>query len=179
MASFVSRYAQAFADVVFESHLNAKEALRQLEDFGSAWNESRELRAYLIDPSVALDRKIALLDKLNAKLKMSQQARNLIAVLIRNNRLSSFAEIAAAFRAEVHRRLGIFQAAVTSARTLDTQEKNDLEKQIAKLTGGQVEAQYAEDASLIGGVIVQVGSTVYDGSVRGRLGRLHDELAAG
>lgn len=179
MASYVSRYAQALADVLFEAHLNAKEAQQQLADFGSAWRESRELREYLLDPSVAQDQKVALLDKLNAKLKMSQQTRNFIAVLIRNSRLSAFSEIAAEFRAEVNRRLGIFEATVTSARVLDSQEKSDLEKQIAKLTGGQVEAQYAEDASLIGGAIIQVGSTVYDGSVRGRLSRLHEELAAG
>ena len=80
------------------------------------------------------------------------------------------------FRREVNQRLGIHEAKVVSARKLDEPERRDLEKQIAGLTGGTVEAQYEEDSSLLGGAVVQVGSTVYDGSVRGRLDRLREEL---
>ena len=178
MASYLSRYARAFADVLFESHLNVKEAQQQLEDFGSAWHESRELREYMLAPSVSVNEKVRLLDKLNARLGMSQQTRNFIAVLIRNGRLPAFDEIAAEFRLEVNRRLNIFEARVISARGLDSLERSELEKQIAAITGGQVDAHFEEDKSLIGGIVVQIGSTVYDGSVRGRLSRLHRELAA-
>lgn len=177
MANFASRYAQAFADVIFEAHLNAKDALRQLGDFGAAWHESRELREFFLDPSFPAEQKIAFLDKLNAKLGMAEQTRNLIAVLIRNDRIGGFDDIVASLRLEMNRRLGISEAKVVSARRLDDQERRDLEKQIAGLTGGQVEAQFEEDSALIGGAIVQVGSTVYDGSVRGRLDRLRQELA--
>lgn len=179
MASYSSRYAQAFADVLFEAHLNPKDAQQQLADFGAAWHESRELREYLLDPSVPTGEKVSLLDKLNAKLGMSQQARNFVAVLIRNARLSGFDEVVAEFRREVNRRLGISEAKVISARKLDDSERRDLEQQIAGMAGGKVEARFEEDSSLIGGAIVQIGSTVYDGSVRGRLDRLRDRLAAG
>ena len=57
MASFVSRYARAFADVVFEQKLNAKDIQRQLGDFAAAWHESHELREFFLDPSFPLDRK--------------------------------------------------------------------------------------------------------------------------
>jgi F-type H+-transporting ATPase subunit delta len=177
MASYAARYAQAFADVLFEAHLSAKDALKQLADFGAAWHESRDLREFFLDPSFPVDQKIAVLDKLNAKLGMAQQTRNFIAVLVRNDRIAGFDDIVAGLRREINRRLGISEARVVSARTLDDQERRDLEKQIAGLTGGQVEAQFHEDKSLIGGVIVQVGSTVYDGSIRGRLDRLRQELA--
>lgn len=179
MASYVSRYAQAFADVAFESHLNAKDIQRQLADFGAAWHESRPMREFLLDPSFPVDQKVAFLDKLNAKLGMAQQTRNFIAVLIRNDRIAGFDEVVNEFRREINRRLGISEAKVISARRLEEQERRDLEKQIAALTGGQVEAHFEEDASLIGGAIVQVGSTVYDGSVRGRLERLRHDLSAG
>ncbi|HKR25833.1 MAG TPA: ATP synthase F1 subunit delta, partial [Acidobacteriaceae bacterium] len=165
--------------VAFESHLNAKDIQRQLADFGAAWHESRPLREFLLDPSFPVDQKVAFLDKLNAKLGMAQQTRNFIAVLIRNGRIGGYDEVVDEFRREINRRLGISEARVTSARRLDEQERRELEKQIAGLTGGQVEAHFEEDASLIGGAIVQVGSTVYDGSVRGRLERLRHDLAAG
>jgi F-type H+-transporting ATPase subunit delta len=176
MASFAFRYAQAFVDVVFEAHLNAKDAQKQLDDFGAAWHESRPLREFFLDPSFPVEQKVAFLDKLNAKLGMSQQTRNFIAVLIRNNRIAGFDEVVADVRREFNRRLGISEAKVISARPLEEQERRDLEKQIGALTGGQVEAQFEQDSSLIGGAIVQVGSTVYDGSVRGRLDRLREEL---
>jgi F-type H+-transporting ATPase subunit delta len=177
MASFAARYAQALADVVFEAHLNAKDAQRELGDFAGAWHESQGLREFFLDPSFPVEQKVAFLDKLNGKLGMAQPVRNFIAVLIRNDRIAGFDDVAAEFRREVNRRLGISEAKVISARKLDEQERKELEKQIAGLTGGQVEAQFEEDSALLGGAVVQVGSTVYDGSVRGRLERLREELA--
>lgn len=178
MASYASRYARALADVVFEGHLNPKEAQRQLGDFGAAWRESRELREFFLDPSFPVEQKVELLDKLNAKLRMSQMARNFIAVLIRNGRMAGFEDVAKEFGREVNQRLGIHEAKVISARPLDENERRELEANIARKTGGRVEAHYAVDNSLIGGVVVQAGSTVYDGSVRGRLDRLRQELTA-
>jgi F-type H+-transporting ATPase subunit delta len=179
MAAFASRYARAFADVIFEEKLDAKAVRRQLDDFADAWHESRELREFFLDPSFPIEDRIDLLDKLNAKLKMAQQTRNFIAVLIRNDRIAGFDDVQRELRREINQRLGISEAKVISARKLDDQERKDLEKQIAALTGGTVEAQFEEDSSLLGGAVVQVGSTVYDGSVRGRLDRLREELTAG
>ncbi len=178
MASHVSQYARAFTDVVFEAQLNAKEAQRQLGDFAAAWHESRELRDFMVDPSFPVEQKVALLDRMNAKLLMPQQVRNFVAVLIRNGRIGGFDEVVAEIGREVNRRLGIQEARVTSARPLDEGERREVEAGIARLTGGKVEAQYAVDKSLIGGVVVQAGSTVYDGSVLGRLDRLRQELTA-
>lgn len=179
MASYASRYATALVDVLFEMHLNPKEAQQQLGDFAAAWHESRELREFYLDPSFPLEQKVAFLDRLNAKLRMGKELRNFTAVLIRNNRLAGFDEIVAQFRRELNRRLGISEAKVISARKLDEGERRELEQQIAALTGGAVEAHFEEDSSLMGGAVVQVGSTVYDGSVRGRLDRLREELTAG
>ncbi|MFP5226091.1 MAG: ATP synthase F1 subunit delta [Acidobacteriota bacterium] len=179
MSSFASRYARAFADVVFEQRLDAKAAQRQLADFAAAWNESRELREFFLDPSFSVEDRVAFLDKLNAKLQMSQQARNFVAVLIRNDRIAGLDDVLAELRREINQRLGISEAKIISARKLDEPERKALEQQIASLTGGTVEAQYEEDSSLLGGAVVQVGSTVYDGSVRGRLDRLREELTAG
>lgn len=179
MSSFASRYARALADVIFESSLDAKAVQQQLNDFAAAWHESRQLREFLLDPSFSVEDRVAFLDKLNAKLKMSLQARNFIAVLIRNNRIAGLDDVLAEFRRELNQRLGISEAKVISARKLEETERRELEKQIAGLTGGTVEAQYEEDSSLLGGAVVQVGSTVYDGSVRGRLDRLREELTSG
>lgn len=178
MSIFASRYARALADVVFETHLDAKAVQSQLGDFAAAWHESHDLREFFLDPSFPTDQKVSFLDKLNAKLKMAPQTRNFIAILIRNDRLAGLDDVVREFRRVMNRRLGISEAKVVTARKLDDNERHELEKHIGERTGGQVEAYFEEDSSLLGGAIVQVGSTVYDGSVRGRLERLREELTA-
>jgi F-type H+-transporting ATPase subunit delta len=178
MAAFAAQYARALADVVLEAHLNAGELQNQLNDFAAAWHTSAGLREVFLDPSFPAEQKVAILDKLNARLGMSQQARNFIAVLINHDRIHALDEVLAEFRREINARLGIAEVQVTTARSLDEEERRTLEAQIAEMTKSQVSATFHEDASLLGGVIVRVGSTVYDGSVRGRLDRLKEELAA-
>ena len=78
---------------------------------------------------------------------MAQQTRNFIAVLIRNDRIAGSDDVIVEFGREINQRLGISEAKVISARKLDEQERKELEKQIAELTGGTVEAQFEEDSS--------------------------------
>jgi len=65
---------------------------------------------------------------------------------------------------------------VTSLRALGEDEKRTLESQVAKITGKKIRASYATDKNVLGGTVVKVGSTVYDGSVRGQLQRLKQQL---
>lgn len=177
MAAIAAPYARAFADVVFEERLNAQDVQRQLDSFVAAWWESDELREVFLDPSFSTGQKVAILDKLNARLGMGTQVRNFFAVLIQHDRMNVLEEVLAAYRKEVNQRLGISEVQVTSARPLEADERRGIEQRVAALTGTQVHASYQEDRSLLGGVVVRVGSTVYDGSVKGRLDRLKEQLA--
>jgi F-type H+-transporting ATPase subunit delta len=76
----------------------------------------------------------------------------------------------------MNRRRGIEEVEITTARSLGDEERQALASQIGSVVGKQVSATYHVDASLVGGVIARVGSTVYDGSVRGRLEQLEGEL---
>jgi F-type H+-transporting ATPase subunit delta len=178
MSAFAARYARALADVVIEQHLNATDVQQQLGDFAGAWHESAGLREVFLDPSFPVEQKVSILDKMNARLQMSKPARNFIAVLIGHGRVHALDEVLAAFRHEMNSRLGISEVVVTTARVLDDQSRRSLEAKIGEMTKSRVSATFHEDPGLIGGVIVRVGSTVYDGSVRGRLSRLKEELAA-
>jgi F-type H+-transporting ATPase subunit delta len=178
MAAIAAPYARAFADVVFEAHLNANDVQLQLNDFLAAWREAADLREVLLDPSFPAEQKISILDKLNARLGMSEQVRNFIAVVIQHDRLYVLDEILAEYRKEVNRRLSISEVQVTTARPLDADERQGIEQEVAALTGTQVQATYNEDKSLLGGVMVRVGSTVYDGSVKGKLARLKEQLSS-
>jgi F-type H+-transporting ATPase subunit delta len=179
MAAFVSRYARAFADVVASAHLDPAALDRQLTDFTATWDGSRQLREVFEDPSIPAPQKVAILDKMNAKLGMQRELRNLIAVLINHDRIAHIHEVAEAWRREMQERLGIRQAEIVTARELNEQERRSLVEGAARLAGAQVQATFKLDQSILGGTVVRIGSTVYDGSVRGRLERLREALVAG
>ena len=79
---------------------------------------------------------------------------------------------------ELDARLGFAEADITSARELGGAEKRSLEAQIQKLTGKKVRARFGLDASLLGGVVVRLGSTIYDGSVKGQLEKIKEAISS-
>ena len=179
MAAFVSRYARAFLDVVTAAQLDTAALDKQFADFEATWDGSPELQTFFGNPAVVATQKVAILDKLNAKLGLQKELRNLIAVLINNDRIGQVHEVAAAYRVELQEQLGIKQAEIVTARALGSEERKTLIDGVAKLAGSRVEASFTEDASILGGAVVRIGSAVYDGSVRGRLERLKEILVAG
>jgi F-type H+-transporting ATPase subunit delta len=179
MAAFVSRYARAFADVVAQEKLDTAALDRQMNDFLGTFDGSAELRALFTNPAVAATQKVGILDKLNAKLGLQKQLRNLLAVLINNDRIGDIHEVVQAYRVELQERQGIRHAEIVTARELNEQDRAGLVAGVGKLAGAKVEASFKLDESILGGAVVRIGSTVYDGSLRGRLERLKAALVAG
>jgi F-type H+-transporting ATPase subunit delta len=182
MSVFGSRYARALADVLTAAHLDETSALAYLQSFSSALHGSRDLREVLENPAVTIEEKLRVIDSIVAKIGgnngMPRQLRNFLAVLTQNNRLRALDEVLRDFSAVTDSRSHIKEAKISSARELGEGERAHLEAQIAKLAGGRVRAQYSQDASLLGGVSVRIGTTVYDGSLRGQLEKLKQVLTA-
>ena len=179
MAAFVARYARAFADVVTQEKLDTAALDRQMDDFLLTWDASAELRDLFVNPAVAAVQKVAILDKMNAKLGLRKELRNLLAVLINNDRIGDVREVVLAYRAEMQERRGIRSVEILTARELSEKDRNGLVAGVGKLAGGEIQASFKLDKSILGGTVVRIGSTVYDGSVRGRLERLKAALVAG
>ncbi len=179
MAAFAARYARAFADVVLAAHLSPDEVDAQLRQFQTALKDSPELQTALFNPSIPADQRVGVIDGLAPRLGLSREVRNFLAVLLRHDRMNAVEEIVDAYRAELDRRRGISEVEVISARTLDSDERHAMGQQVARLAGTEVRTHFREDGSLLGGAVVRIGSTVYDGSVRGRLDRMKQELMAG
>lgn len=181
MASVVGTYARAFADVVMTKSnlLDPARMLQELHGIEALLKESDPLRRVLENPSIPGDRKRAVLDAITQRLGTTRQVRNFVAVITDNRRLPLFSEILKQVEQELDDRQGFAEAQVSSARQLSDPEKQMLEVEIAKMTGKKVRARYAQDASLLGGAVVQVGSTIYDGSVKGQLERIREQLVEG
>ena len=178
MPAFVARYAEAFADVVNDVKLDTTATDRQFSDFVSTWQGSAELRTFFVNPAVAAPDKIAILDQLSGMIGMQKELRNLLAVLISNDRIGHVAEVAAAYRSIVQRQLGIRPAEIVTARDLTADERSSLVAELTKLAGAKIDPSFKLDSTILGGTVVRIGSTVYDGSVRGRLDRLKEVLTA-
>ena len=176
MASVLGVYARAFADVVVDSKLDPVRLMQELRDFEALLRESDALHRVLENPSISADQKRAVMDAIARKLSMARQVRNFILVISEHHRLHLFSDILKEAEQVLNERLGIADAEVVSARELGDPEKRLLENEIARLTGKRVRAHYERDASLLGGAIVKVGSTIYDGSVKGQLERIREQL---
>ncbi|MGA2753297.1 MAG: ATP synthase F1 subunit delta [Terracidiphilus sp.] len=179
MPAFVARYASAFADVVTDARLNTAAIDRQFSDFLATWEGSDELRTFFINPAIPTAQKVEILDKLNAKLGMQKELRNLLAVLISNNRIGHVVEVAEAYRRILQQQSGIRPAEIVTARPLSADERGALVTELAKVAGARLDPSFKLDTSILGGAVVRIGSTVYDGSVRGRLDRLKEALVSG
>ena len=178
MASVASTYARAFADVVLSAHLDANRAVGGLREIARLLNESVDLQRVWENPAVPAEQKRNLLDAIVQREGIDKQVRNLMAVLIDHRRVPFLPRIVEQLEKELDARLGFAEAQISSARELSDAEKRTLESQIAKATGKKVRASYALDSSLLGGAVVRVGSTIYDGSVKGQLERIREAISA-
>lgn len=179
MASVSNTYARALADVVFDKRLDPAATLGEVQSLAQLLAGSKELREVWEAPSIPGDQKRGLLDAIIAREGFSQTTRNFIAVLIDHRRIPFLGAIVQEFEEELNRRMGFAEASITSARQLGESERRALESQLEGLTGKKVRANYSLDPAILGGAIVQVGSTIYDGSVKGQLERIRQQLSGG
>ena len=177
MAAINRRYARALADVAVEKKLDADQIVGEMNSLAQALVVSTELRIALETPSVPAAQKLKVLDAVVAKVGASPVSRNFLAVLVQNRRAAALPEITRLFELEMNERRGFSEAEVTSWRELGEDEKRSLALRLEAVLGKKVRARYRKDESLLGGARIRVGSTIWDGSVRGRLRKLKEQLS--
>lgn len=180
LSAVAARYANALADVVTASAsiLRPEVAVEQLRAFEALLQSSPELQNALITPAVPGSRKKAAVGRIVDILKLSQIARNFLFVLIDRRRITSLSEIIQSFEQIVEERMGFARAEVASAAELTEPQRSALTAQLERMTGKRIRMRASVDTSLIGGVVARIGSTVYDGSLRGQLASLEHRLNA-
>ena len=167
-------YARALFDAaVDEDRLEPVRA--EVEQLAQAIAEVPQLRELLRNPQLDPRAKAAALEDV---LEGGEElVRNFVLLLADKGRAGIFEEIAREFERLIAEHEGIVHAELTTAVELSDKEARDLLRQIEQASGRKVEATRSVDPSLIGGIVLQVGSHRLDASVRGRLERLRRELA--
>ena len=177
MSVTAQRYAAALADVAMEQK-NAEAVKRDLAAFVDMFFSSADLRNALESPAVNRDVKQKVITALAAEMRLHAAVSNFVSLVVDHRRTEMLREMLQAFGEELNKRLGIEEAEVTSARELSAAEKKELMAVLARRTGKKIEPRFQEDSALLGGAIVRLGSTIYDGSVREQLNRLRQRLEA-
>lgn len=170
-----TRYARALLELGQETK-TLESLIGELERAAAAYGESSELRAALANPLFSREAKNAIIRDVAGALGLTSNATNTLRLLTDRRRIDSLPAITRRLRELVDREQGLVHADVTSATQLSSGFYDRLKAELEKLTGKKIALRQSEDASLIGGVVVRIGDTVIDGSLKSRLDSLKQRL---
>lgn len=172
------RYAKALVDVAAAS--SEMEPVRQeLSAFAGMLRDHRELYQLLTNPSILRQDKVRVLDEVVARLRVRPLSRSFLRILLEAGRLPALEAALRAYEALVDERLGRLRAVVSTAGPLAAEAQERLRVRLEQMTGKRVYLEVQQDPRILGGLVTQIGSLVYDGSLRTRLARLREALVRG
>jgi len=174
--SLAKRYAKALVEVAAASHEleSVRQDLRALEDL---LREHRDLRQFLANPTVSRRDTAEVIKDIGTAMRLTPLTATFLQIVLEGGRLAGLAGILRAYELLMDERLGRVKAVVTSAAPLGAEAQEQLRRKLGEVTGKDVYLELRQDPTLLGGVVSQVGSRVYDGSLKMQLARLRDELA--
>lgn len=171
------RYARALADALAK-HEAQDRALVEVREFEKWFAADTFLRAHLLDARVKALTREKTLDAVAKKAGFMKETANFLRLVARHGRFAIFSDIVRLYAAELDRRRGIVRARVRSGAPLTREQEKALAAAIAKSTGKTAALDVSEDATLLAGVVVQIGSRVYDASLKTQIAALARKLAA-
>lgn len=172
------RYAVALADVVMKSG-DTQTVQNELRQWEALLSSNTELQNAFGNPAISHANKENVLEQLISRSGPLKTTANFLRVLLKNGRLTEIDKINDKFAEVLEERRGFISASITSARELQSDEREDLKRNLEKLTGKQVNINFSIDDNIIGGVVTRIGSMIYDGSVKTQLENLREQLVNG
>jgi F-type H+-transporting ATPase subunit delta len=168
------RYAVALMNVSVEQRAVDRVA-DDLQTIGATLAASRELRVMLTSPVISPIKKKAVFDALFAK-RVGKEILTFAHLLIHKNREALLPDLIEEFRALLDDQRGLVNVDAATATPMTPAQEGRLQKELERYTGKKVQLRLATDPSVRGGLIVKIGDTVLDGSIRRQLVRLREQL---
>jgi F-type H+-transporting ATPase subunit delta len=175
-SAVLGRYAKSLADVAFEEKVE-QEVTQNLETYDQIFQAVPDILETFHSPAIPREIKEKLLAELMVCYPVQSIASNFFRILLQHNRMLYFPQILKSYRKAVGECKGIVSARISTASPLSPQELEGLTAKLAGITGKPVEIELKTDSSLLGGIVIQVGSTVFDGSIRTRLNSVKRRLS--
>jgi F-type H+-transporting ATPase subunit delta len=175
LQTIARRYAAALAEVVVERR-EEREVQREIDYWASLIDTNAQLREVFANPTIPYDQKRKVLEELISRTGVRETTASFLRVLLKNQRLAQIEAVAERFGHVLDERAGVVAANVTTARPIPDDLIAMLREALATETGHTVRLTFATDETIIGGLVTQIGSTIFDGSVQGQLERLAVDL---
>ncbi|BDU70338.1 ATP synthase subunit delta [Geothrix oryzae] len=169
------RYAKALLQIG-DQQGNVPQLQQELDMVAAAVAANADLSRLVASPLVLPTKKAEVFETILAKANVSQTLRHFFRVVAEAGRLNLLPELRRTFADLVDERAGIVEAKVASAQPLSETQAQALVASLAARTGKTIRLTWSQDAALLGGLKVQVGSTVLDASLQGQLRQLKTQL---
>lgn len=173
------RYARALLDVALKEKTDLDQIDRDLATFADLFTQHPALAKVLLNPAVPVPRKHDAVTELTKLIKPLPIVAKLVTLLAGRDRLVLVPDLLASFRERVLDHRHVVRADVTTTTALAADRAKAIEQSLARVTGSTVTVRTHVDPSIVGGVVVRIGSTVYDGSVTRQLEKIRERLAEG
>ncbi len=173
--SVAKRYARALAEVAAEA--DALESVgAELTRVATLWQEEAVMAQFFMNPGILLRDKEQTLRSVSKRMRLSPLLARFLDLLLVRERMQALPSVAHIYREIMNKRLGRVQATATTAVPLTPKLAERLRHRMAEVLGEAVLLETRVDPAILGGVVVQVDSTVYDGSLRTQLAQLREHL---
>jgi F-type H+-transporting ATPase subunit delta len=170
-----SRYAQAVFDLAREEGmLDGVEA--DLNTLEAALSDSADLRSLISSPIYTREEQGAAIGAIAARMGLTPVMRNVLGLMAQKRRLFVLPQLVAVLRERLSQARGEVMAEVVSAQPLTPEQERSLGEMLAAREGKRIRLRTSVDPSLIGGLVVRLGSRMIDTSIRAKLGRLQNMM---
>jgi F-type H+-transporting ATPase subunit delta len=174
-SDLAKRYARAFFDIAVEEG-KIEDYGRELAAFASLIVQNKALQEFLANPIFELKSKKNVIEELLGRTQISGRTANFLRLLVDKQRINFLGEVENAYREFMDKSLKKVRVSVKTPYPLTSELEGALKQRVAEMTGKEVEMTVEDDASLIGGLIVRVGDTMYDGCIKTQLGNIRKLL---
>jgi F-type H+-transporting ATPase subunit delta len=174
-SGIAKRYARAFFDIAGEDKLFEK-YYEELSGFARIVQGDKNLKEFLANPVFNQAEKKAVVEAILQKVKMSDMTANFLKLLVDKKRIGMLAEISNYYRELMDEVLKRVRVSVKTAFPLQAEATAEIKKGLEQMTGKQTEVTIEEDLSLLGGIVIRVGDTLYDGSMKTQLNNIRNLL---
>jgi F-type H+-transporting ATPase subunit delta len=175
ISNISKRYARAFFEIAGEEK-KLEQYYNELHQFSSMMAENKDLGGFLANPIFEQDVKKQVLEKIIGKMTLSPMTVNFLKLLVDKNRIDVLPDIDTCYRLMMDEALQKTRVTVKTAYPLSADMQQYIMSNLKKLTGREAEVTVEEDKSLLGGIVIGVGDTLYDGSIINQLNNMRNLL---
>ena len=175
ISNISKRYAHAFFDIAAKEK-QLEQYYAELKQFSSILASDHALHEFLANPVFEQADKKAVVEKIISKLQLSPMTINFLKLLVDKKRIEVLPDIETCYRQLMDEALKKVRVNVKTAFPLSVDMQSYISSSLGKITSRQVEMTVEEDPALLGGIVIGVGDTLYDGSIRNQLDKMSNLL---